>query len=363
MKQTIPKHSSVTDLERKLCEVQQDLDLIVRSGRWLVWSCIVSGPFKTKPPWIWSFRPDISTVFPDWFDIDMSSGWNLTTAIRRARLPDDQVLCDDLADQALRTGAPGYTQMFRIRLRDGRVSWIEENVTIQALPDGTWHLVGICIDATARKNAEERLQALQEELIARNDELQAMGKRLEKEKRALAEANARLATLATTDGLTGIKNHRAFQEELEKEWESALRYNQPLSLVLFDIDHFKPYNDSFGHPAGDQVLRQIGRILHDTARGCDFLARYGGEEFVVVLPQADKAGSIALAERFRSCIAAWPWEHRKITASFGVATLSPKIPNPLSLIDQADRALYQAKLDGRNCVRHAGNLPALAAKS
>lgn len=169
---------------------------------------------------------------------------------------------------------------------------------------------------------------------------------------ALGAANVRLAALATHDGLTGLKNHRAFQDHLEAEVERARRYNSALTLALLDVDHFKHYNDAFGHPAGDQVLRQVADLLQAGARATDVVARYGGEEFAVILPHTDQQNARTVAERFRSAIADFDWAGggRVVTASFGVATLMPAHADRHALVDAADRALYAAKREGRNRV-------------
>ncbi len=178
------------------------------------------------------------------------------------------------------------------------------------------------------------------------------------ELREVAEAlNARLQALATTDGLTGLNNHRTFQELLQEEVERAQRYNAPLSLLFLDVDDFKGYNDTFGHPAGDAVLHKIGEVLKVTARGNDLAARYGGEEFAVILIETDVTSARIAAERFRAAIERVPWEERPITISVGAATLSPSVCDPAALIAAADTALYRAKARGRNCVLHSADVP------
>ena len=178
---------------------------------------------------------------------------------------------------------------------------------------------------------------------------------LESQKQELEQANSRLQDLATTDGLTGLKNHRAFQERLYTECEAAHRHGTPLSLLLLDVDHFKQCNDLFGHPAGDAVLKQVASLLNQTTRDCDFAARYGGEEFVVILSQTDLAGAARAAERCRVLIESAGWNCRPVTASFGVAALSPECTSSEALIEAADRALYAAKFQGRNRVASAGD--------
>jgi diguanylate cyclase (GGDEF)-like protein len=216
------------------------------------------------------------------------------------------------------------------------------------------------LNRTLEAKVEQRTQELEdshrqlmdsrEELQLHFEELQALQTELEVNNESLAEANARLENLATIDGLTGLKNHRAFQERLEQEMRGSARYLTPLSLILMDVDAFKAYNDTFGHPAGDGVLKQVAAILSSTARVTDLVARYGGEEFVVVLPQTDAAGALDLAERMRVAIESATWPNRPVTASFGVASLSSKVTTATEIIANADTALYVSKHHGRNRV-------------
>lgn len=158
-----------------------------------------------------------------------------------------------------------------------------------------------------------------------------------------------LETVSTTDGLTGLRNRRAFDEKLQDEQQRNARSQQPVSLLLLDIDHFKSYNDRFGHQAGDDALGEVARILQHTVRSYDMAARYGGEEFGVILPNTDKAGALEMAERLRRAVERTEWLKRQITISIGVATLSYGQSVP-ALIEEADRALYSAKELGRNRV-------------
>lgn len=173
----------------------------------------------------------------------------------------------------------------------------------------------------------------------------------------LEKANKRLEALATTDGLTGLKNHRAFQDELAREFKRSQRSLSSFSVVILDVDEFKKYNDAFGHPEGDKVLKELAKTLQDTVRGCDFVARYGGEEFVVLLPETGVAGAKEAAERMRKALEAQSWEKRPVTASFGVATLTSETPTTAELVDAADKALYASKKGGRNRVTHADEMP------
>ncbi|MBI5548606.1 MAG: sensor domain-containing diguanylate cyclase [Deltaproteobacteria bacterium] len=158
--------------------------------------------------------------------------------------------------------------------------------------------------------------------------------------------------MATTDGLTGLLNHRTFQSRAEEAMLLASRYKKKLSLILTDIDHFKSVNDTYGHPTGDQVLKGVSRILRKTARDTDLVARYGGEEFCVLMPETDLAGAKVIAERIRKEIEAATFDTElgplKVTISLGVATFPDACSAKQELIDKADQCLYFAKHHGRN---------------
>ena len=176
--------------------------------------------------------------------------------------------------------------------------------------------------------------------------------------RQIAEMQNLLANLSTMDALTGLRNHRAFQEQLEAELGRSLRHDRPLSLLLIDVDRFKSYNEAYGHPNGDRALKRIAGVLKENARTSDIPARFGGEEFAVILTETDMMGSVVLGERLRQAIAGGDGLHRPLTASIGIATLTPGMCGTAELIAQADRALCSAKGDGRNRVSHAHQLPA-----
>ena len=160
---------------------------------------------------------------------------------------------------------------------------------------------------------------------------------------------------ARTDALTGLWNRMHFGEQLTRVLAEADRYDHPVSLVLMDIDHFKKVNDTWGHEAGDAVLKQVARVLQDGVRAVDICVRYGGEEIAMLLAQADSAHAVEVAERLRTRIAATPVKHGpaeiRVTASFGVATYPETVKVRDQLFPAADKALYIAKHDGRNCVR------------
>lgn len=179
--------------------------------------------------------------------------------------------------------------------------------------------------------------------------------------RALADSSAialrnaelldRLRAQATIDPLTGCHNRRGFDEILQIEVARARRYHRPLSLVLLDIDHFKQVNDDFGHEVGDHALQRIGRAVRHTFRNTDSACRYGGEEFALIFPETSKEEGARLAERLRVLVESLPPNAevpRTLTASFGVACFPEDADGIPDLIRAADRALYQAKTNGRN---------------
>jgi diguanylate cyclase (GGDEF)-like protein len=190
-------------------------------------------------------------------------------------------------------------------------------------------------------------------LNLRNRELEA---RVTERTAALSAVNARLKALAATDGMTGLANHRAFQERLRLEITRAQQSGHPLALLLLDVDHFKQYNDTYGHPAGDEILRRVASLLGQSLRIIDFPARYGGEEFAVLLPAADLAQAREVAERIRSIIAGTTFPGRQITVSIGGSCYCAADTDPETLVMRADQALYIAKRDGRNQTRFAEDL-------
>lgn len=186
-----------------------------------------------------------------------------------------------------------------------------------------------------------------------------LNRKLKDTRLRLEASNIELQQLSSLDGLTGVANHRVFEERLAAEWARATRDQAPLSLVMADIDCFKLLNDSEGHLAGDVCLRKVAQALaQSTQRPADLLARYGGEEFVAILPGTDAQGAYAIAERMRKAIEALalpnPGTGSVVTISLGVAGA---VPHPAlsatALLDQADHAMYQAKEGGRNQTRLA----------
>ncbi len=172
-----------------------------------------------------------------------------------------------------------------------------------------------------------------------------------------------LRSLVFVDGLTGVANRRRFDEALLSEWRQCRRAGTPLALLMIDIDHFKRYNDHYGHPTGDACLQQVAAVLKAAMqRACDLVARYGGEEFVCLLPGCDQAPALAKAQALQAALAAQGIAHEAsptaawVTLSIGVAVAQPQAGgSPAALVAAADAALYSAKHRGRNCISaHSG---------
>ncbi|HAS61731.1 MAG TPA: diguanylate cyclase response regulator [Vibrio sp.] len=181
---------------------------------------------------------------------------------------------------------------------------------------------------------------------------------LEELQQQLEETNEQLLMLSTTDGLTGLFNKRRFEQIFSEEWERASRTQTSLSLIMLDIDHFKLYNDTFGHHLGDDCLRTVAKALRQMElRELDRIARVGGEEFAIVLPDTDQQGAELVAERVRNVINELRIPHNEssgrdiVTASFGVSSIFPtRDLSSRYLAEAADEALYESKSNDRNCV-------------
>jgi diguanylate cyclase (GGDEF)-like protein len=215
-----------------------------------------------------------------------------------------------------------------MRKKDGSIAWIETNSRPirDSTTGGTTGFVLVMRDITEHQTLEDRL-----------------------------------AVLALTDQLTGLSNRRAFDEALERESRRTLREGSQISLLLLDIDHFKEFNDQYGHQVGDDCLRTVAAAVRESVRAMDTVARYGGEEIVVILPSADTAAAIRVAEQVRSAIEALRLTHEGnpegggwVTASIGAATALARsggtMRMPEGLLLAADNALYKAKHEGRNRV-------------
>lgn len=172
---------------------------------------------------------------------------------------------------------------------------------------------------------------------------------------SLKEKNRQLEEMANRDGLTGLYNYRYFQETISKDFQRAVRYHESLSCVMFDIDHFKKFNDNYGHQAGDMVLKTLGSLINKLVRDSDLSARYGGEEFVLIMYHTAPEEAFLVAERLRKAVEQHKFQADDlvltVNISVGVASFPhPEIADAKTLIECADKALYRAKEEGRNRV-------------
>ena len=217
---------------------------------------------------------------------------------------------------------------------------------------------------TSKQSQGERLEGLRagaDDFLIKPPNAQELAVRLEIARRILAvqdeleRRNRLLAELAQTDELTGVNNRRRFRETLEVDFGVASDSGLPLSLMMIDVDRFKDYNDAFGHPSGDEVLKRVAATLRDGVRKVGEVARYGGEEFVILLPDTAAEPARLLADQLRGAVASFRWPLRSVTASFGIATTDLQSVRPDLLVGQADEALYRSKRSGRNRVTHFGD--------
>jgi len=269
-------------------------------------------------------------------------GWTTEELLEKPFLefvhPDD-VAATVKEVEKLSTGALTLSFQNRYRCADGSYRHLLWN-TYPDLESGL--LYAIARDTTESIKANLLLQALSKELEIANEEL---------------------AQLASLDTLTGLKNRRAFDEQLEIHVELSRRCEVPMSLIFIDIDHFKQLNDRHGHSAGDEALKTLAAILKRGIRASDFVARMGGDELVLILPDTSKVGALELGEKLRKTVQNYAWQTEKVTISLGVATFTFKsVENLLldecgaELLAQADAALYHSKKNGRNRQTHSSEL-------
>lgn len=194
---------------------------------------------------------------------------------------------------------------------------------------------------------------IRNEVDVLNARLQQSQSQIEKLRTSLSESQS----LGLLDAVTQLKNRHWLEANLPREVKAASELNEPLCLIMADVDHFKKINDTFGHAVGDEILRRFGELLSKNIKGRDAAVRYGGEEFVVVLPHTQIGGADNLGEQIRNELQRKKWMHHKtgkpigmVTASFGIAQLRPE-DGPDSLLERADAKLYEAKAAGRNCVK------------
>jgi diguanylate cyclase (GGDEF)-like protein len=231
--------------------------------------------------------------------------------------------------------------------------------------EGSFTYIIILSARDRKRDLIEGLEAGADDYLAKPFDRQELevrlraGKRVLDLQRDLLETQERLQQMARRDGLTGLLNHQAVLEELAAEFERHLRHGEPLGVVMGDLDRFKGVNDTWGHLAGDAVLREVAERVHRIVRPYDRIGRYGGEEFLLVLPGCDGEGAVHTAERVRVLVGGDPFAADsgliRVSMSLGVAS-SADLPDagPEGLVRAADRALYAAKDAGRNCVRTAG---------
>ncbi len=243
--------------------------------------------------------------------------------------------------------AEGYHAVDHTVLQSGVPETIEEASPGPGESTIYWRTHKFRIDGGQHRNGQRLLCGLSLDISHEREasiELQRSHAQLEL-------ANEQLTELSTTDGLTGLRNRRAFDARLaQAETDST-----PASLILLDVDHFKSLNDSFGHSVGDDVLRVLAHLLNQHTRLQDYVARFGGEEFAILLPNTNGSDALAMAERLRIKVANFGWRQRPITISAGVSTFSSRAAAATDLIDAADAALYAAKHRGRNRVELASD--------
>ncbi len=234
---------------------------------------------------------------------------------------------------------------FEEQLADGTIRYVRTNTF--PLRDPRGHVIaGISanLDVTEVREANQAMQAKNIELANYVELLTSSQNELEIKTLELTEANKRLERLAIIDGLTGLVNHRHFQEKLKNKLSGGHDESQ-IALIMVDVDHFKRFNDRYGHPAGDETLRNVASILKQCCDSSDIAARYGGEEFAVIVQNT--SGAVALAERIRCEVMSCSCKYGPITISLGIAYSYAGFSSD-ELVELADNALYQSKQNGRN---------------
>ncbi len=266
----------------------------------------------------------------------------------------------------------GHTWMFSMRTKDDFYARFGRNAKSLIVIAGTSLSLLLALLAWLLANGRARAVGLAttmtRELHKQIEEYEVVQKRMVQSDKALEESNRKLEVLSTTDALTGLANRRHFDEVLALEQARHARSGAKLSLILLDIDHFKAFNDNYGHVKGDECLRLVGRILSECAiRPADLAARYGGEEFACILPETDNSGAVIIAEKIRRGIEALAIPHKAssaakcVTASFGVITPPCTAGQPADeILVKVDELLYRAKSSGRNRVEFVAHDIALA---
>lgn len=308
------------------------------------------------PQIVWTAGPDGLTTYINrrWYEMtgtavqgSLGGGW------MKALHPDDRDVCREKWKESMRTGQP-FEIEYRLHDAKGRFRWYLDRA--MPLRDASGAIIkwfGTCTDIDDQMHTQELLQ-----------------EQIKQHTTALFEANERLQHESIHDPLTGLYNRRYLEDTLQREVRRAVRAEHGLSVIMVDLDHFKKFNDTFGHDAGDEVLRETAALLAKSVRAEDIVCRYGGEEFIIILPMADFRIALSRAERIRDKVRELNVCHHglplgAISISGGVAALPQHGVQPRELIEAADAALYQAKREGRDriigAVRPASTIPALEA--
>lgn len=292
---------------------------------------------KISPQIVWASRPNGSFTHCNQYWLDFT-GLTMEQTLGKGWMdaldPDCRDLAENVWKEALEKGTDFQAELLFHKAADNSFRWHQFQGS--PLKDDKGRIImwiGVAVDIHEQRQRQE----------------------LEEYRKRLEEANLQLESLATTDCLTRLNNRQAFQEKLTEEVKRTHRYASPLSLLLLDVDHFKEFNDTYGHPAGDDALRDMGRVLEKSTRNTDFVARYGGEEFAILMPGTDQKGAMASAEKIRKAVEDCPWRRKKITVSIGVATIESTNADGAALVEEADEALYLSKREGRNCVHIAAD--------
>lgn len=303
---------------------------------------------------VWDWNAETGYVYrsPGWYtmlDYDIDSLDNSVLTWESLIHPDDYPRVMEHFEQYITGKSDTYNIQYRCKQQSGDYLWIEDRASVVK-----WHADGTVarmIGAHRNINAEKLLyeqsqklnRSLQEIVDARTEELTELTVKL-------AAKAQEAAKLARTDALTNLANRYYFEFRLKSEAARAVRFKEPLSLLVFDLDNFKEVNDLQGHASGDEVLKQVAGVVSQHIREIDVVARWGGDEFVVLLPNTTIDKAKLLAEKLRKLIAQTMHDAgQKVTASFGVAQLK-KSEDPLRLTIRADHALYTAKNNGRNTI-------------
>lgn len=300
--------------------------------------------------WDWDIRKNIVTHNAKWcelLNLDKSSQQHPMKDFVKLIYEPDRAAVNIAIDKALRSQQQ-YVSEHRMQRSDGKLIWVYDRGEVVERDNSgqPTRMVGSMSDISTRKLIELKLAKATEKLAKTNQQLDKMVKKRTAE---LAKANEELHQLARQDVLTGIANRLAANEHLHNQFSLMKNTQKPYAVMLLDIDNFKKVNDFYGHPTGDQVLKQIAKIIKSNIRENDFVARFGGEEFLVILQETELENALHTAERIRHAIhAAKIKTIRHITASIGLCQVTSAHLSEEEAIFKADQALYVSKNNGRN---------------